>query len=67
MAITNHERVGKAMEFLKRGLQPFVEREMKAQPPNGGSRKHGIPSATRRPICSEAQISPNGMSPPYSL
>src|SRR5438876_1349310 len=31
MAITNHERVGKAMEFLKQGLEPFVEREMKAQ------------------------------------
>src|SRR5438128_10766029 len=31
MAITNHERIGKAMEFLKQGLQPFVEREMKAQ------------------------------------
>jgi predicted AAA+ superfamily ATPase len=31
MAITNHERVGKAMEYLKDGLQPFVEREMKAQ------------------------------------
>ena len=27
MAITNHERVGKAMEFLKQGLGPFVERE----------------------------------------
>jgi len=31
MAITNHERVGKAMDLLKDGLQPFVEREMKAQ------------------------------------
>lgn len=31
MAITNHERVGKALELLKEGLQPFVEREMKAQ------------------------------------
>src|SRR6266705_5855748 len=31
MAVTNHERVGKAMEYLKQGLQPFVEREMKAQ------------------------------------
>ena len=31
MAITNHERVGKALELLKDGLQPFVEREMKAQ------------------------------------
>src|ERR1017187_10379173 len=27
MAITNHERVGKAMELLKQGLGPFVERE----------------------------------------
>src|SRR5690349_15593460 len=31
MAITNHERVGKSLELLKDGLQPFVEREMKAQ------------------------------------
>src|SRR5271157_4685168 len=31
MSITNHERVGKALELLKDGLQPFVEREMKAQ------------------------------------
>src|SRR5450755_4590544 len=30
MAITNHERVGKVLELLKDGLQPFVEREMKA-------------------------------------
>lgn len=27
MAITNHERVGKAMDLLKEGLGPFVERE----------------------------------------
>lgn len=31
MAITNHERVGKALDLLKEGLQPFVEREMKSQ------------------------------------
>jgi len=31
MAITNHERVGKALDLLKDGVQPFVEREMKAQ------------------------------------
>ena len=29
MAITNHERVGKAMDLLKTGLTPFVEREFK--------------------------------------
>src|SRR6202162_5085618 len=27
MAITNHERVGKAMDLLKQGLGPFVDRE----------------------------------------
>jgi hypothetical protein len=31
MAMTNHERVGKALDLLKDGLAPFVEREMKAQ------------------------------------
>src|SRR5437667_12697502 len=29
MAISNHERVGKALELLKGGLGPFVEREFK--------------------------------------
>jgi predicted AAA+ superfamily ATPase len=29
MAISNHERVSKAMELLKAGLSPFVAREMK--------------------------------------
>ena len=31
MAITNHERVGKALELLKAGLGPFVARELKAR------------------------------------
>ena len=31
MAISNHERVGKALDLLKEGLRPFVERELKAQ------------------------------------
>jgi hypothetical protein len=30
MAITNQERVGKAMDFLRIGLSPFVEREFKS-------------------------------------
>lgn len=29
MAITNHERVGKAIDFVKQGLGPFVEREFR--------------------------------------
>ena len=31
MAITNQDRVGKAMELLRAGLAPFVERELKSQ------------------------------------
>jgi hypothetical protein len=31
VAITNQERVGKAMELLRAGLAPFVEREFKSQ------------------------------------
>ncbi|HNS51670.1 MAG TPA: Swt1 family HEPN domain-containing protein [Anaerolineae bacterium] len=31
MAITNHERVGKALDLLKEGLAPFVERELHAK------------------------------------
>ncbi len=28
MAITNHERVGKALDLLKQGLSPFIQREL---------------------------------------
>src|SRR6266545_8046997 len=31
MAISNHERVGKALDLIKAGVLPFVERELKAQ------------------------------------
>lgn len=31
MAITNHERVGKAMDLLREGLAPFVTRELKGK------------------------------------
>ena len=31
MAITNQERVGKAMDLLRAGLSPFIEREFKSQ------------------------------------
>jgi Swt1-like HEPN/Protein of unknown function (DUF499) len=35
VAITNHERVGKALDLLKDGLRPFVERELKARDAQG--------------------------------
>ena len=36
MAITNQERVGKALELLKAGLGPFVEREVQDRIEVGG-------------------------------
>jgi hypothetical protein len=30
MATTNHERVGKALDLLRQGLAPYIEREMRA-------------------------------------
>jgi hypothetical protein len=31
MALTNHERVGKALKLLRQGLGPFVDREVQAR------------------------------------
>ena len=47
MAMTNHERVGKAMELLKAGLGPFVAREIKA---------HRVDSATLRRLDDNSRI-----------
>ena len=30
MAVSNHERVGKALDLLKAGLKPYIERELRA-------------------------------------
>ena len=55
MAITNHERVGKAMELLRTGLGPFVEREIATAHPTDNparetSRYLDNPSLASRPI-----------------
>ena len=31
LALTNYDRVGRAQDLLKEGLQPFVEREFQAK------------------------------------
>ena len=47
MAITNHERVGKAMDLLQgRASRPFVEREFKSQARDRWSAE--VTSAARR-------------------
>ena len=56
MAITNQERVGKALELLKDGLGPFVERELQGKIKAGGVHMDTIrrfvddPHLTDKPI-----------------
>ena len=42
MAITNQERVGKAMELLREGIAPYVEREVHAAVKAGSVRMDAI-------------------------
>src|SRR5438445_530583 len=46
MALTNHERVGKALALLTSGLAPFVERECKAKYGDGWVRAVAHSDAT---------------------
>jgi hypothetical protein len=48
MAITNYERVGKAMELLRDGLAPCVERELRPVYGNGWL-SQGRPELAQRP------------------
>ena len=51
MAITNHERVGKALELLKAGLGPFVDREMQR-----AVKAQRVDAAALRPFVDDPQI-----------
>lgn len=56
MAITNHQRVGQAMELLRAGLAPYVERELQAAVKAGTVRMEAVqrfaddPLLGRKPI-----------------
>jgi len=56
MALTHHERVGKAMELLRQGLGPFVEREVRERVAKGIvqmreiRRRMGDPKAAEKPV-----------------
>ena len=51
MATTNHERVGKALELLKAGLAPFVERELQA-----AIKAHRVRAATLQQFAEDLRI-----------
>ena len=51
MATTNHERVGKALELLKAGLGPFVDREVQS-----AIKAQRVDPATLRRVVDDPQI-----------
>ena len=51
MAITNHERVGKALDLVKAGLGPFVDREMKS-----AVKAQRVPKSVVRPFLDDPNI-----------
>jgi predicted AAA+ superfamily ATPase len=56
MAITNHERVGKAMELLRAGLAPFVEREVQAAVKAGTVRMETVQRFAEDPLLGRKPI-----------
>ncbi len=56
MAITNQERVGKALELLRSGLGPFVEREVQAAVKIGSVRMDAIRRFSDDPILGDKPI-----------
>ena len=51
MATTNHERVGRALELLKAGLGPFVDREI-----HGAVKAHRVDASTLRRFVDDPQL-----------
>jgi hypothetical protein len=56
MAITNHERVGKAMDLLRAGLAPFVEREVQAAAKTGTVRIDAVQRFAEDPLLGKRPI-----------
>jgi hypothetical protein len=57
MAITNQDRVGKALELLKAGLAPFVDREVMAAVKTNSVQMATVQRYAEDPILSKKPIS----------
>lgn len=55
MAITNHQRVTRAMEWLRTGLAPFVERELRAAT-DDGAQLHALAQLAQDPSLKDKDI-----------
>ncbi|MCX7902819.1 MAG: Swt1 family HEPN domain-containing protein, partial [Burkholderiaceae bacterium] len=56
MALSNHERVGKALELLRTGLAPFVEREVQAAIKAGSIRMEAVQRFADDPVLGKKPI-----------
>ena len=56
MAITNHERVGKALDLLKAGLGPFVQREIQGAIESGRQDAHKLRRFADDPLLADKPI-----------
>ncbi len=56
MAMTNHERVGKALELLRAGLGPFVEREVQHALKRGALSPDALRRFTEDPLLAQKDI-----------
>ena len=56
MAVTNQERVGKAMELLRAGLAPFVDREIQSSVKGGSVRMDAVRRFSDDPILGKKPI-----------
>ncbi len=56
MAITNQERIGKAMELLRAGLAPFVEREIQAAVKVGSVRMEAVRRFADDPVLGQKPV-----------
>ncbi|MGP0094639.1 MAG: Swt1 family HEPN domain-containing protein [Xanthobacteraceae bacterium] len=56
MAVTNQERVGKAMELLRAGLAPFVDREIQSSVKGGSVRMDAVRRFADDPILGQKPI-----------
>ena len=67
MAITNHERVGKALDFLKTGLGPYVEREIKSAVQTGALSPQAVKGFIEDPNLVDKPIAQYDVSPLMKL
>ena len=67
MAITNHERVGKALDLLKTGLAPYVEREIKSAVQTGALSPQAVRGFIEDPNLVEKPIGQYDVSPLMKL